>query len=460
MRKSDAVSKWARSLVLGPIIVLAGCALDSGSVPESGDEPSIGEMPRAAELPAGHVVLGEFVMRVDPGQHSLSISRLERGAGAAKGPESFDNLSIEQDGNPGTGTVDNVELVTDVVTFGAACSGGNPASFCGHVTLRSFYARPLNNVYVQVTSVVDANGLPLSTFHGGINSDAGPVVPATQLDASLGLWRHPPTGASPSFLGTTATTNSWPRNWVFADPDGATTTITLRVVASLTYKDYVKSTSTQAFIDACTLSGGVTHTLATASNTATMPFPFTFYGVSGTTQVIYNRNGVFAFGGNLPPTGDNGTVNGYKFKNKTLPETPAVISTSPAAYAFWDGLNGNPGALVCHGTSGTTPNRKFVITWKNLKGFSDPDNSTNLTFSAILSEGVDTIDYVYSSMIGAAGSDVIYPAMTNVQRAAGKNAVIGVQGPNGAVNIATPFPAAIGGSVIASGTKIRFTPVP
>jgi hypothetical protein len=460
MSKSDAVSKWARSLVLGPIIVLAGCALDSGPAPGSSDEPSVGEVPGAAEIPAGHAVLGEFVMRVDPGQRSMVISRVHRDGGPAKGPESFDNVSIEQDGNPGTGTVNNVELVTNSVNFGSACSGGNPASFCGNVTLRSFYTRPLNNVYVQVTSVVDLNGLPLSTFHGAINCDAGPAAPATQLDATLGLWRHPPTGAVPNFLGTTATSNSWPRNWVFADPDGATTTITLRVVASLTYKDYVRSVSTQTFIDACTLSGGVTHTLATASNTATMPFAFTFYGTSGATQVIYNRNGVFAFGGNLSPSGDNGTIGNYTFKNKTLPETPAVVSASPAAYAFWDGLNGNPGALVCHGTSGTAPTRKFVITWKNLKGFSDPDNSTNLTFSAILSEGVDTIDYVYSSMTGAAGNDVIYPAITNAQRAAGKNAVVGVQGPSGAVNISSPFPAVIGGATITSGTKIRFTPVP
>jgi hypothetical protein len=460
MHTSDAVTKWVRSLVLGPIIVLAGCALDSGPVPESGDEPSPGDLPAAVEIPAGHAVLGEFVMHVDPARRSMILSRLNRGGAPAKGPQSFDNVSIEQDGNPGTGSANNVELVTNSITFGSACSGGNPASFCGNVTLRSFYTRPLNNVYVQVTSVVDANGLPLSTFHGGINADASPALPATTLDASQGLWRHPPAGASPNFLGTTAATSSWPRNWVFADPDGATTTITLRVVASLTYKDYVRSTSMATFIDACTLPGGVTHTLATASNTATMPFPFTFYGVSGTTQITYNRNGVFAFGGNAPPTGDNGTVGNYTFKNKTLPETPAVVSASPAAYAFWDGLNGNPGALVCHGTSGTTPNRKFVITWKNLKGFNDPDNSTNLTFSALLSEGVDTIDYVYSSMTGGAGNDSVYPAITNAQRAAGKNAVIGVQGPNGAVNIATPFPAAAGGSVIASGTKFRFTPVP
>lgn len=460
MRKSNVVSKWARPLAVAPLAVLAGCALDSGPVPESGQEPSIGSLPGPAALPAGHAVLGEFVMRVDPRRQSLVISRLHRSFGPAKGPESFDNLSVEQDGNPGTGTANNVELVTNSVTFGAACSGGNPASFCGNVTLRSFYTRPLNNVYVQVTSIVDANGVPVTTFHGGTNSDPSPASPATQLDPTLGLWRHPSIGQPQNFLGTTAATNNGTRNWVFADPDGATTTITLRVVASLTYKDYTKSTSTQAFIDACALPGNVSNFPAELNFTATMPFPFTFYGVSGTNTVIYNRNGVFAFGGTLPPTGNNGTAAAYTFKNKSLPESPATISVSPAAYAFWDGLKANPGALACHGTSGTTPNQKFVITWKNLKGFNNADNSTNLTFSAILSEGTDTLDYVYSTMTGAAGNDLVYPALTNAQRAAGKNAVIGVEGPSGGVNIATPFPAVIGGGVVASGTKLRFTPIP
>ncbi len=462
MRTSKMVSKWARSLALalGPIFLLAACALDSGPVPESGDEPSIGALPGPAAIPAGHAVLSEFVMRVDPRRQSLVISRLHRSGSAKKGPESFDNVSIEQDGNPGTGSVNNVELVTNSVTFGAACFGGKAASFCGNVTLRSFYTRPLNNVYVQVTSIVDANGVPVTTFHGGTNGDASPAAPATALDATQGLWRHPPAGASPNFLGTTAATNNGTRNWVFADPDGATTTITLRVVASLTYKDYAKSVSTQAFIDACTLSGSVNAFPAESNFTASMPFPFTFYGVSAATQVIYNRNGVFAFEGTLPPTGNNGTVFSYTFQNKLLPESPAVVSVSPAAYPFWDGLKANAGAQICRGTSGTTPNRKFVITWKNLKGFNNADNSTNLTFSAILSEGVDTLDYVYSSMTGAAGNDLVYPTMTNAQRAAGKNAVIGVEGPSDAVNIATPFPASIGGSVVAGGTKLRFTPIP
>jgi hypothetical protein len=463
MRNPARLSGSNRSLLLVPLVAvvsLGGCAFDSGSAPASGQEPSIGELPAPGAVPAGHAVLGEFVLRVDPRRQSAVLSRLHRSGGAGKHPESFDNISIEQDGNPGTGTVNNVELVTNSVTFGSACSGGSAASFCGNVTLRSFYTRPLNNVYVQVTSIVDVNGMPFSTFHGGTNSDASPASPATALDRSLGLWRHPPAGAAQNFLGTTAATSTGTRNWVFADPDGATTSITFRVVASLTYKDYSKSVSTQAFLDACTLQGAVS-TLPTEVNvTATMPFAFTFYGVSGTNQVTYNRDGVFAFGGTLPPGADNGTVSAYTFQNRTLPETPTTKSVSPGAYVFWDGLKANAGAQICHATSGATPNQKFVMTWKNVKGFNNPDNSTNLTFSAILSEGTDIIDYVYSSMTAAAGNDQVYPSMTNAERAGGKNAVIGLQGPSGAVNIATPFPAAIGGSAVASGTKLRFTPIP
>ncbi len=70
-----------------------------------------------------------------------------------------------------------------------------------------------------------------------------------------------------------------------------------------------------------------------------------------------------------------------------------------------------------------------------MRGFNDVSDTTNLSFSAILSEGSETIDFVYGSMVGAKGVDPnVYPADTGgatttyVQRAAGKKAVVGIQG--------------------------------
>ena len=115
---------------------------------------------------------------------------------------------------------------------------------------------------------------------------------------------------------------------------------------------------------------------------------------------------------------------------------------------------------MCYGTSGSAPNRQFVVTWKNMRGFNDPTDSTNLTFSAILSEGTDTVDFAYGSMEGGTGNDVnVYPTsptVTYARRAAGKKAVVGVQGGG----IATPFPAVRGGTDTSTGKVYRFIPSP
>ena len=78
---------------------------------------------------------------------------------------------------------------------------------------------------------------------------------------------------------------------------------------------------------------------------------------------------------------------------------------------------------------------------------------------------------VYGAMSGAAGTEVISPptpssTILNTERAQGKKAVIGVEGPTtGGTNIATPFPAAAGGTVIplsasATNSAWRYTPIP
>ena len=122
------------------------------------------------------------------------------------------------------------------------------------------------------------------------------------------------------------------------------------------------------------------------------------------------------------------------------------------------------------GTFGTAPNRQFVYTWRNMKGFANTSNSMNVNFNVVLNEGTDTIDMVYGAISGAGGNDATtFPSapttITNKQRAQGKKAIIGLQGPNGSVNISTPTVAALGSTAIslsASATNMafRYTPVP
>jgi hypothetical protein len=472
MNTPAAVSTGLGCLLLcaGVLSVTPGC---SGSEPfpdADGPEVTDGTTGPAA-LPDGGHVINEYVLQVRPREHTTKLVRLKPGVSSRPGfnPQSVDSINVIQDDAGGTGPAESVELNTTNVTYGATCPGGQAASFCGTVVLGSFYSRTLNNVFVQVTSITDTSGNPI-TGHSGINSDA---APSWLTDSGLGLWKYKADNAATAGVIGTAPNNFGTRTWSFANPDDADTNILLRVVATLSYKDYTRTGPTTAtWVNNCG-TGTNDGTPASTDTSVTLPFGFTFYNIQNTTTGLFNRDGVATLGGVLPPSGMNwnSTNTVDIFKSTSLPENPASVSSSPGIYVFWDELNYNSSASgLCHGVTGTAPNRQFTFTWRNLKGFSTGTNKTNLNFSVILTEGTDTIDMVYGAMSGAAGAEVTNPptppsTITNVQRAQGAKAVIGVQGPNGATNISTPFPASAGKTPIPlSGTTTniayRYTPIP
>lgn len=469
MNKPSAVSAGLGCVLLcaGVVSALPGC-LDAAPVPDVNgpgltDRPS----PTPEGLGKGTAVLGEYVLHVSPRQRTSTLRRLKHGGSARPGLniQSVDQLDFDQDGVPGSGAVNTVELNTLSVDYGAACPSGIAASFCAHVELGNFYSRPLSNVFVQVTQIKDEFYQDL-TDHGGINNDGAPDWLSD--DPGLGLWKHTGLGVNtPGVVGNTPTSKLAPHDWEFADPDGAETYIILRVLASLSYSDYTDNNPLpQTFINACSL-GNSTSTKPTNGETiATIPFPFTFYSIPATTTVHFTRDGVVTFGDTSPPNAAN-----TPFVNVNLPEplAPQMYSVSPGLYVFWDQLSYNVTttklpSMICSGTVGAAPNRRFIITWQNLRGFNDANDTMNLTFSTVLSEGSDTIDLVYGSMVGGKGTDPnVYPADTAgtktsyVQRAAGKKAVIGVQSGE---DVSSPFPAIRGAVSTATGMAYRFTPKP
>lgn len=444
-------------LCAGAAFAAPGCA-DTAPFPEV-DGPGLDNGPDPVALPNGGHVVSEYVLHLSPSKRTSTLRRLKPGVSARPGfkPQSVDNLVEEQDGTAGSGTANTVELATDPssITSGTSCPSGITAAFCATVTLGSFYTRPLNNVFVQVTSITDIDGVDLAG-HSGINGDA---TPSWLPDSGLGQWKHTATKATTAGVVGTTPNNFAARVWEFADPDGADTYITLRVVASLSYSNYSISTSPQSFLNACTT--GTTTRPTSGFTTAVMGFPFSFYDVQATTAAKFTRDAVVTFGAGSPPSAANAP-----FANVNLPENPQSVSVSPALYAFWDQLsysnsNSTQGATgLCHNTVGSAPNRRFVITWLNVHGFNDTTDTTNLTFSAIMTEGSDTIDLVYKSMLGTSANDPnVYPtspAVTYAQRAVGKKAVIGVQG----LTISTPFPAVRGALDTSTGKAYRFTPMP
>lgn len=124
-------------------------------------------------------------------------------------------LEIVQDGVAGTGPVNSLELVTDNTGLDEACpaAAGSPA-FCGDVTIRSFYTRPLSNLYAQIDSLVPSSGFAVA------NGDQ--VVGAT---SGLGSWAYPNLEAAGGASSAT-------RNWLF-NRSGGNFTFTGRVVANV-----------------------------------------------------------------------------------------------------------------------------------------------------------------------------------------------------------------------------------
>ena len=165
------------------------------------------------------------------------------------------------------------------------------------------------------------------------------------------------------------------------------------------------------FIDACTLPGSVTVLTSdddTATLPAVLPFAFAFFG-SPVAMYWVNTNGVMGFDGSP----------------SVLPRVACQLPNAnpdphPAIYAFGDDLVTRPSG-ICIATSAINPNRQLVVTWESAALKSN--SSSNLTFSIVLTENVNTVELMYGRMTGK-GSEVQGALATiGLEDAAGTDAV-------------------------------------
>jgi hypothetical protein len=411
---------------------LAGCA--DAPWPREGDD--------AVEKPPlpGSGTVAEFVAHVQPSRGTITLSRRPRSDEPARhgepgsSPQSLTNLPLVQDGMPGSGPANTVELVTNTTGYDSQCPAGFQSNtWCANVTLEHFFGRSISNAFVQVTSITDLAGIPISG-HGAVNSDA----PQLGLDSSQGLWQYTAPGSTTAGVLGQSPDNKGSRDWVFANPDDADTLVTFRVVASLTYPGYgLVPSSAGAFPDGCSGPGTV-HDLgspAAFTPAQTLPFPFVVYDQVFTSLRILNR-GVVTFGsapGNVGAT------------SVSLPSAD-VASSRPALFVFWDGLGfRSQGTLCTRATSDPPPNRRFIITWSDMDFAQNgpKDNPAHLRFSAVLSEGSNQIDLAYATMTG------------KTTRAQGAQATVGVQNATG--TLAT---SSFRNPQFLSGTAFSLLPLP
>lgn len=192
MNTPSAVSTGLGCLLLcsGALAVVPGCA-DSEPFPDS-EGPGVTEGPAPVAIPGlGHVV-GEYVLQVRPSQRTAKLVRLKPGASARPGfnPQSVDAISVIQDGISGSGPANSVELDTDQnsIKSGTSCPGGVAASFCGTVTLRSFYSPPQQRVCAGhvdggLGHQVSLHAHPLSRARG-LSSPSALPLPGSRYPAS------------------------------------------------------------------------------------------------------------------------------------------------------------------------------------------------------------------------------------------------------------------------------------
>jgi hypothetical protein len=111
-----------------------------------------------------------------------------------------------------------------------------------------------------------------------------------------------------------------------------------------------------------------------------LPFPFTFYGVTYPQfhPIYVSTNGYINF-----------LAGNSVYSNQCL---PSGATPNGAIYAFWDDLYVDASASMHTEVLGTAPNRRFVIEWRNVHFYGD--SNRRLSFELVLSEtGEITIQY-------------------------------------------------------------------
>lgn len=194
-------SALARVLALA-LVVVAGCTSSERREPR----------PR--------VVVSSFTGTVRASDGSVRIT-----ADAPASAAGFVEIPVVQDGRPGSGPDDTVELVTESAGDVAAACGSN-VGFQGVVRVRSFYrSAVLKDVYAEITGVTPS-------AHEGCNS----ATPPPGLSAQYGLFSHGTIGRAGTAGDSSAAT------WVFRHADAQDFTFRGRIVADLVTGDVTAPT--------------------------------------------------------------------------------------------------------------------------------------------------------------------------------------------------------------------------
>jgi hypothetical protein len=308
---------------------------------------------------------------------------------------------------------------------------------CGLVTITNQTSRDLDRVFMQITSVTP----------GFAPNDASvaAVPPGYPLDNSMGLFAF---GSLPAggTGGAQAQLN-------FPLANCGDFYFDAKVMGTVRRTSYTASRTTlttqDEWIDACSLPG-MTRVLQGAGPNAVaapvaMPFPFTLYDLTfdgdENPNLSISSNGALGF-------------SAITADHVSLPD--ASGSFDYTIFPYWSQLD--PGANgVCYGVTGAAPNRKMVVTWKNANVVASTA-AENMTFSAVLNETSDLIQFYYQRHSNDQAS-----CTSTSGPSRGGMSTIGIQGTGGA---ATQFSYNTMSLPVHTSTcagnleRINFTPGP
>ncbi|WP_325158210.1 carboxypeptidase regulatory-like domain-containing protein [Actinophytocola sp.] len=143
-----------------------------------------------------------------------------------------------------------------------------------------------------------------------------------------------------------------------------------------------------------------------ASTPVTLPFGFFFYGRTYNTAFL-NTNGALNF-----------LAANSSFSNTAIPSTSAP---NAAIYPFWDDLLLDSSSRVFSKTSGTAPNRQFVIEWRNAMFFGGA-SSSRIDFETVLNENGEIV-LAYRGLDPAQGRETGNSATVGIENETGTDAL-------------------------------------
>jgi hypothetical protein len=195
------------------------------------------------------------------------------------------------------------------------------------------------------------------------------------------------------------------------------------------YRQETPAAGSVPFINACALPGHmeVLNVVDDTQISATLPFNFRFWAtdLAAGAPINVTSNGWI---------GMTGAASADRFPTAI----PNALAPNGFIAALWgDDYTRTPG--ICIATTGTAPNRQFIVHWADAHYFADA--SAHLNFEIILSEGSNQIDIVYGTMMGMSARGVGIEDQT------------GSMGLNGS-------PCCTGTCDPTTGTNIRYVPIP